>query len=60
MSPEEATKLIRGMEHLCYEAERAEVVQPVEEKSLGNPYSTSQYLKRPTRELGGDFLQEMS
>lgn len=43
MSPEEATKVITGLEHLCYENKL--------EKSPGKPYRTFQFLKGLERDL---------
>ncbi|GAB0176015.1 hypothetical protein GRJ2_000066700 [Grus japonensis] len=57
-----ATKLIRGLEHLCYEDRlRVGVVQPGEEKALGTPYSSLPVSKGAYRKDGeGLFMRECS
>jgi len=44
--PDEAMKMIRGLEHLpCEDSLRAGAFQPGEEKALRRPYTAFQYLK---------------
>jgi len=53
VGPENATKMIRELEHLCYEERlRAGVVQPGEEKAVGRPYSS---LPVPAEGLQGSW-----
>jgi len=56
--PEEATKFIRGMEHLSYEEKLRELVFfSLEEKRLWGDLTVAfQYLKRSTRELENNFF----
>lgn len=50
--------MIRGLEHLFSgDSLRVGIDQPGEEKYVGTPYSTFQYLKRPERETERDVLQ---
>jgi len=50
-------KKMRGLEHLSYkQAERAELVQPGEEKAPGKPYSDLPVLRKGLQKRrGGDF-----
>jgi len=52
--PEEATKMIRGLEHLsCEERLRVGAVQPGEEKAPGRPYCGLSVLKGGLQERRG-------
>lgn len=55
-SPEEATKLIRGMEQLSCK-DRLRVILPGEEQALGSPYCSLPVPKRATRRWERDFSQ---
>lgn len=41
--------MVRGLEHLSYEPEKAGPVQPGEEKALGRPHSPFPYLRERTK-----------
>ena len=57
MGPEGWIKLIKGLEHLCYEQRlRAEAVQPTEEKAPGCVHCDFQYLKGLIKKMERDSL----
>ena len=60
VGPEEATEMIRGLEHLSCEDSLRELglFSPERRQLQGDLIVAFQYLKAPTRKLERDFLQE--